>query len=72
MSVNWIAAYNRLFILLDRKDTPTYYGGPTFLRTVQQVDPGSPSYELLLPQRQSQGKSTLKLVLTPSHGQVMA
>lgn len=57
MSVNWIAAYNRLFILLDKKDSPTYYGGPTFLRTVQQVDPGSPSYEQLLPQRQSQGKS---------------
>lgn len=56
--VNWIAAYNRLFALLDRRDTPTYYGGPTFLRTVQQVDPGSPSYEQLLPLRQSQGKST--------------
>lgn len=57
-SVNWIAAYNRLFILLDRKDGPTYHSGGNFLRMVQQVDPGSPSYEQLIPQRQSQGKST--------------
>lgn len=57
-SVNWIAAYNRLFILLDRRDSPTYHSGPSFLRMVQQVDPGSPSYEQLLPLRQRQGKST--------------
>lgn len=57
-SVNWIAAYNRLFILLDRRDTPTYYSGPSFLRMVQQVDPGSPNYEQLMPLRQRQGKST--------------
>lgn len=56
--VNWIAAYNRLFILLDRRDTPTYYSGPNFLRMVQQVDPGSPSYEQLMPLRNQQGKST--------------
>jgi hypothetical protein len=56
--VNWIAAYNRLFILLDRKDTPTYCSGPTFLRMVQQVDPGSPSYEQLMSLRNQQGKST--------------
>lgn len=58
VAVNWIAAYNRLFALLDRKDAPTYYSGGNFLRTVQQVDPGVPSYEQLIPQRQSQGKST--------------
>lgn len=57
-SLNWIAAFNRLFILLDRKNTLTYYSGPSFLRMVQQVDPGSPSYEQLIPLRQSQGKST--------------
>lgn len=57
-SVNWIAAYNRLFILLDKKNTPTYHGGPSFLRMVQQVDPGSPSYEQLIPLRNQQGKST--------------
>ncbi|KIN89098.1 hypothetical protein [Thauera sp. SWB20] len=57
-SINWIAAYNRLFILLDRSGTPTYYSGPSFLRMVQQIDPGSPNYEQLIPLRQSQGKST--------------
>lgn len=56
--VNWIAAYNRLFILLDRSGTPTYYSGPNFLRMVQQVDPGSPSYDQLIPLRNQQGKST--------------
>ncbi|CAN1599679.1 hypothetical protein [Pseudomonas mediterranea] len=58
VAVNWIAAYNRLFALLDRKDEPTHYSGGNFLRTIQQVDPGGPSYEQLIPQRQSQGKST--------------
>lgn len=57
-TVNWIAAYNRLFVLLDRNGTPTYYSGPNFLRMVQQVDPGSPSYEQLIPLRNQQGKST--------------
>ena len=57
-SVNWIAAYNRLFILLDRKDTPIYFSGPSFLRMLQQVDPSSPSYEQLIPLRNQQGKST--------------
>lgn len=57
-SVNWIAAYNRLFILLDKRDSPTYYSGPSFLRMVQQVDPGSSSYEQLMPLRNQQGKST--------------
>lgn len=57
-SINWIGAYNRLWILLDRSGTPTYYSGPSFLRMVQQVDPDAPSYEQLIPLRQSQGKST--------------
>jgi hypothetical protein len=57
-SVNWIAAYNRLFILLDKSDTPTYYSGPKFLRMVRQVDPGVPNYEQLMQLRQRQGKST--------------
>jgi hypothetical protein len=57
MNVNWIAAFNRLFILLNREGV-TYYSGPNFLRVVQQVDPGSPSYQHLLQTRQQQGKST--------------
>ena len=44
--INWIAAYNRLWLLLDRSNTPTYYSGPSFLRMVQQVErmrPANPS-----------------------------
>ncbi|MDP1530956.1 MAG: HEPN domain-containing protein [Rhodoferax sp.] len=57
MAVNWIAAFNRLFVLLNREG-PTYCSGPSFLRMAQQVDPGSPSYQQLLLLRQQQGKST--------------
>lgn len=57
-SVNWIAAYNRLFLLLDRKDTPTYCSGPSFLMMAQQIDPGVPSYYQLMPLLQRQNKST--------------
>lgn len=59
-SINWISAFNRLWHLLDRSNTPTYCSGPSFLRMVQQIDPGSPSYEQLIPLRQSQGKSTYR------------
>ena len=57
-SVNWISAYNRLFALWDRSGTPTYCSGGDFLRMAQQVDPGIPSYQQLIPMLQSQGKST--------------
>lgn len=56
--VNWIAAYNRLFVILDRAQTPTYYSGPSFLRMVQQVDPGVPHYEQLMELLKRQGRST--------------
>jgi hypothetical protein len=58
MSVNWIAAYNRLFLLMDQRDTPTYMSGPNYLRMAQQVDPGVPSYDQLIQMRNQQGKST--------------
>lgn len=58
-SVNWIAAYNYLFSSLnDSENKELYVGGSTFCRMVQQVDPGSPSYQQLLPLRQQQGKSS--------------
>jgi len=57
-TVNWIAAYNYLFASLNSSENKDLYvGGATFCRMVQQVDPGSPSYQQLLPLRQSQGKS---------------
>ena len=57
MSVNWISAYNRLFLLMDRKETPTYVSGPNYLRMAQQIDPGVPSYVQLIDIRNRQGKS---------------
>lgn len=58
MTVNWIAAFNYLFASLNKSEnTDLYVGGPTFCRMVQQVDPGSPSYQQLLALRQQQGKS---------------
>jgi hypothetical protein len=57
MAVNWIAAFNRLFVLLNREGA-TYCSGPNFLRMAQQVDPGSPNYQQLLQLRQQQGKTT--------------
>ncbi len=57
-SVNWIAAFNYLFAALNSEDKALYVGGSTFCRMVQQVDPGSPSYQQLLQLRQSQGKSS--------------
>ena len=56
--VNWIAAFNRLFLLMDRKETSTYCSGPKFLRTCQQIDPGVPGYDQLIQLRNRQGKST--------------
>jgi len=57
-SVNWIAAYNYLFAALNSENKALYVGGSTFCRMVQQIDPGSPSYQQLLPLRQSLGKSS--------------
>ncbi|MGE1002645.1 hypothetical protein [Ralstonia pseudosolanacearum] len=56
--INWIAAYNYLFPVLDRSGTPVYCSGPNFCRTLQQVEPGSPSYEQLIEERNKKGKST--------------
>lgn len=55
--VNWIAAYNYLFTALNSENKDLYVSGATFCRMVQQIDPGSPSYQQFLPLRQSQGKS---------------
>lgn len=57
-SVNWIAAYNYLFAALNSENQALYVGGSTFCRMVQQVDPGSPSYQQLISLRQQKGKST--------------
>ncbi|MEM5317247.1 HEPN domain-containing protein [Paraburkholderia sp. JHI869] len=57
-SVNWITAYNRFFALWDRTGTPTYLGGGSFLKFVQQIDPGTPSYNQLIDILKRKGRST--------------
>lgn len=57
-SVNWIAAFNFLFASLNSEDKNLYVGGTAFCRMVQQIDPGSPSYQQLIAMRNEQGKST--------------
>jgi len=56
--VNWIAAFNHLFPVLNRQGSLIYCSGSDFCRMLQQVDPGSPSYEQLIPLLTSQGRST--------------
>ncbi|SFU50150.1 hypothetical protein [Pseudoduganella namucuonensis] len=56
-TVNWIAAYNYLFAAFNSENKELYVSGATFCRMVQQIDPGAPSYQQLLPLRQGQGKS---------------
>ncbi|MDR6679513.1 hypothetical protein [Pseudomonas oryzihabitans] len=56
--MNWIAAYNTLFRIIDRTNTPTYLSGPNFLKLAQHVDVSIPSYNQLISIRQSRGLST--------------
>lgn len=58
-SINWTTAFNYLFASLnDSENKQLYVGGSTFCRMVQQAEPGSPSYQQLLPLRQQQSKSS--------------
>lgn len=58
MSVNWVAAYNRLFPIIDKLGTPTYLSGPKFLLVAQQIDAGIPPYLRFIQLRNQSGKST--------------
>jgi len=57
MSVNWIAAYNRLFTIINTQGD-TYYSGPEFIRMAQQVDVGIPNYNHFIQIRNQCGLST--------------
>ncbi len=57
MSVNWIAAYNRLFKIINEQGV-TYYSGPEFIRMAQQVDDGIPNYNQFIQMRNQRGQST--------------
>ena len=59
MSVNWIAAFNRLFVVIDR-DGETYFSGNRFIQLAQEVSFDIPDYQTFIAQRQRQGKSTTR------------
>lgn len=58
MSVNWITAYNRLFKIINNRESDTYYSGSAFLQLAQQVDDGIPNYNQFIQMRNQQGLST--------------
>lgn len=57
VSVNWIAAYNRLFKIINEPGD-TYYSGSSFIQMAQQVDEGIPNYNQFIQIRNQSGKST--------------
>lgn len=59
MNLNWVAAYNRLFPILDRNGD-TYHSGSAFIRMAQQVDHEIPDYRTYIDRRNRQGKSTTR------------
>lgn len=54
---NWIAAYNRLFEIINQKDE-CYYSGSKFLDIVREVNYGVPNYNTFIEKRRNAGKST--------------
>lgn len=55
--VNWIVAFNRLFMAINKEGTPTYCGGSEFLKMVRQVDPDTLTYSQLMEDRKARGLS---------------
>ena len=56
--MDWLAAFSRLFLILDKKDTPAYHSGSDFIKIIQQYDPGQSGYTLLLKERNRRGLSS--------------
>lgn len=57
MAINWIAAYNRLFEILNTSGE-TYFSGPKFLDVVREVDPNVPYYSQLIKSLRRRNRST--------------
>lgn len=55
--VNWIVAFNRLFMAINKDGTPTYCSGPGFLKMVSQVDPDCLTYSQLMDDLKRRGLS---------------
>ncbi len=56
--MNWLAAFSRLFLLLDKSGTPAYHSGGDFIKVIQQYDQGQPDYSLYIKERNNRGLST--------------
>lgn len=59
MAINWIAAYNRLFEIIDSPGE-AYFSGPRFIRKVHEVDRYFPNYRQYIDQRVREGESTTR------------
>lgn len=56
--MDWLAAFSRLFLILDKKGTPAYHSGSDFIKVIQQYDPGQAGYSLYLKEREKRGLSS--------------
>ena len=54
--MNWYVAYNKLFEILNTDES--YHSGSMFLEVLSQINPDTLSYNQLIEQRRSEGKST--------------
>lgn len=55
---NWFAAFNQLFLILDKQKTPAHHSGSDFIKVVQQYDPGQAGFTLFLKERNRRGLSS--------------
>ena len=56
--MNWLAAFSRLFSILDKSGTDAYHSGPSFIKVIKQFDPGQAEYSLYLDERNKRGLSS--------------
>ncbi len=62
-TANWIAIFNRLFVLMNNQgDVATYFSGPKFINTVREFDSYFPDYQQFINLRNEQGKSTSRKI----------
>ena len=57
--INWTAIFNRLMSLMDQQG-PSYFGGPRFIKAIQEIDPYLDDYGLYMEQRNLTGRSTTR------------
>lgn len=56
--MNWLAAFSRLFSILDKSGTDAYHSGPSFIKVIKKFDPGQADYSLYLDDRNRKGLSS--------------